>query len=148
MPVEAEIAPIDARAVCFDSLPDYVLIPGDEKYIKAIWDTWLYDKNSHTNCCELTPSYYLIHVSTSIEFNDAGANLSDDEKERIYSRYENEQTDDKYVHCHDIDAQEEKLKEKPFRYHVYGDPGVSFEDCPKDEQMDSIREHFRANAPF
>lgn len=146
--VAEETVPIDARVIKLNSTPDYCLKHGDKQFIKRIWDVWVYDKNQHTHCCELTPSYSLIHLYTEVELSDKGSALPDAKKDEIYERYEHEPTDDKYVHVSDIDRLEEILLKKPFRYYVYGNPGVSFDDVDRDQQMESLREHFNANHPL
>ena len=60
-----------------------------------VYDYYLYDANQTTNCCELTPSYYLFCVYTETENT-----LS----ETKYDEFEyNDSHENIYMHCADAD---------------------------------------------
>lgn len=150
--VKVEI-PIDARIIKLDHTEYFSIAEADKPYINKIMAVFLYDKNSHTHCCELTPSYWMNFLYHEIEFTEKGNALDEvgypseeyDKREELLDSYENEPDDGMYVHVWNIDQLEEELSKQQFRYHVVGNPGVKFEDVPRDEQMEALREHYNCN---
>jgi len=148
----AQILPIDARVVALNATASYLIDAEDRSFIERIDEVFLYDRNERTCCCELTPSYYLIHLYTSVVFRRD--KLPDERRqEEIEQQYAFLPTDNCYVHCHTIDAIAERAE--PFRYHRHGEPG--FETCRAefdsdqawhDAVMEALREHFCANHPI
>lgn len=70
--------------------------------VKAIYAHYLFDENSHTHCCEITPSYWLRWVGFDIEMEEAGADVP----EKLYSTVEDSFhaiDNDCYYHCRVID---------------------------------------------
>lgn len=64
-----------------------------------IYATYLYDSNCHTYCCELTPSYYLIHLfSTPLEDDEDGSAA-----EMIRAAQAGDDQNG-YYHCRSIDS--------------------------------------------
>ena len=120
-----------------DETNNYNLDPRESGYIQSIRGAYLYDRNEQTCCCEITPSYDLLHLYDEVVFNEEGEKLSEEEKSVIYDIYENCSGDDIYVHCHTID----KMKKQ---YH-YGSTGVKYSESDYDEQIEGLREHFCAN---
>jgi hypothetical protein len=144
---------IDARVIAINRTHNYLIAEGHQPSIARIEEVYLYDKNQHTHCCEFTPSYYLIHLYTRVNFTPVGNELSDHEQNEIFEAYEHEDTDNCYIHCHEIDALEAKAK--PFTYHTHGDPEFGdaedeFEtkEAFHDAVMEALREHFQANCPI
>lgn len=142
-----ETIPIDARVIALNETRNYNFKKGDKQYIKAMLGVYLYDKNSHTHCCSLTPSYWLIHLYDVCVLNSKGDKLDDSEKDRLFEEYENCPQDQtgSYFDVGGIDSLEESLQGKHFRYHVYGSPKVSEDDVSRDDQMEALREHFCCN---
>jgi hypothetical protein len=141
--------PIDAHVVAIDATEFYEIDKADRPFIAAIRNVYLYDKNSLTHICSLTPSYWLVHLYDQVIFNKKGNKLSDDRKNEIYEKYEFCGNDDDYFDCGRIDAIEDAgLAGKRFVHHYHGATGVSYEDTPYDEQIDSLREHFSGNTPI
>lgn len=143
---------IDARVVALNATANYMIDQDDQPFIERIDDVFLYDRNERTHCCEWTPSYYLIHLYTSIVFR-IDDRLDEATEERLKQRYADLPTDNCYVHCHQIDAIEAKAK--PFQYHTHGDPGFAKshaefgnEEAWHDAVMEALREHFCANCPI
>ena len=133
---KSEIKP-DFQAVKLNVTRFYRIEKEDTSYIDAIWDVFMYDKNTHTYCCEMTPSYFLIHLYTTVVFKDELCKESDAVSEsirdRIDQRYCFEPTDDCYMHVSDID--ELPLRDKT----NYAEP---FED------EEDAREYMCGNCPF
>lgn len=84
--------------------------------------TYIYDSETHTHCCELTPSYEMRYAGFDLDL----PNLSDEDREKIDEevignmRYDS----DHYRHCH----------------------RVSGKDCSIDfESIEEALEHFQGN---
>jgi hypothetical protein len=155
MPDTTTFADIDARVIALNRTHNYVIDEKHQPYIARIEEVYLYDKSQHTHCCEFTPSYYLIHLYTRVIFTPAGDQLSDHDQDQIFQEYEHEDTDNLYVHCHEIDALEEKARPNDFTYYAHGDPefGEAEDDFESEEAyhdavIEALREHFQANCPI
>ena len=139
---------IDAYAIALDETEFYNLDPADAKHIKRIFGAYVFDRNQQTHLCELTPSYYLIYLYTSIEFAD------DDTREALDEKYAHEATDDgDYIHCHE--AEKILAAAKPYTVSHYGDVAEhdredDIEDLDQryDAELERIREDLCANCPF
>jgi hypothetical protein len=95
--------------------------------------TFVFDHNSATHCCELTPSYELHLAGT--EFTTS-RELSDAEREEIEDRVrvgESECDDVEYHHCSSID---DKKRSSPVR---------QFVDCADDVTIAEVVEYYQAN---
>jgi hypothetical protein len=132
---------------------DYHIEPADAPYIRRILEGYVFDRNQQTHCCELTPSYYLLYLFTSVELTDAGLALDDDARGTLYDRYEAESSDDCYVHCSDV----ERLLAPAALLTVnhYGDTqpyqqeeDVNDPEARHDAELENIREYLRCNHPF
>ncbi len=137
--------PIDAHLVMFDTTSKWNFRDEDKPYIDQIHSVYLFDQNEITHCCELTPSYYLIHLYDEVILSEAGGELSEEKKSELYEFYESPVVDNCniYVHCYMID---EIVKEnKRSRHYHYGETGISFEDVSVEDQMESLRERYNCN---
>ncbi len=142
-PETEERAPIDAYVVALDETWGWILDKADAPFIKAIRTVYLFDRNERVHCCEMTPSYYEIHLYHQVECQPG---TSEDRAQAIYDKYENLPGDDFYVHCCDL---EKIIKaDEPFTVHHYGATTVSYDDVSRDDQLDALREHFCANNPL
>jgi hypothetical protein len=95
--------------------------------------TFVFDHNSFTNCCELTPSYELHLAGT--EFTTS-RELSEAEREELEDRIrvgESECDDVEYHHCSSID---DKKRSKPIR---------QFENCEDDVTIEDVIEYYKGN---
>jgi hypothetical protein len=144
---------IDAVAIALDETEYYQIDPEDAPYIRRILGGYVFDRNLHTHCCELTPSYFLIFLFTSVELTDAGLALDDDARGEIYDKYEYEGGDDCYMHVHTVDAI--IAKAEPYTVCEYGDvTGHQLEDDiadvdeRHDAELEAIHEDLCANHPF
>ena len=114
----------------------------DRPFIRQARGVYLFDRNQHTYCCEMTPSYYLIHLYDEILLTEEGEAL--DDPDRLYETYECCNGDDRYAHCRDIDAIIER--DEPFTVYHYGDTDADADaDAEYDEQLDALRENFCCN---
>jgi hypothetical protein len=136
----------DIRVISLDETEYYAIDEADRPFIKAMRGVYMYDKNQQTHCCELTPSYWLIHVEDQVIFTDKCPDYDDEKRDELEQKYANStDTNGIYMHCHDVDALEEKLKGEKWRYRVHGDTEVSLGDVPYDDQIESLLEYFRGN---
>ena len=95
-----KVSDSDFYAVAFDETKDYNIDPSDKRYIKAIFGVYIFDKNSHTYAAELTPSYWLEPVYTTIDFTDSDLEMRD----HLDQKYAHEGMEGMYVHVHTLDA--------------------------------------------
>jgi len=135
--------PIDARLIAMDQTRYYAIEEQDRPFIRQIRAVYLYDRNEVTHLCEFTPSYFLIHLYDEVVLTDAGAALDDHRQDEIYQRYENCGSEDTYMHCADVDQMARSGRR--FTHHKHGRTGVKLTDVPREEQMESLREHFSCN---
>ena len=141
---------IDAYAVALDETDHYNLDPADARYIKRIDGVYLFDAREQTHCCELTASYWLIYLYTSIVFTD---DADDAVREALDEKYAHEPSDDIYVHCGSIDK---IIREgKRDRIDHYGDCAehdfcdeIADADKRHDAEMEEIREDLQGYCPF
>ena len=141
--------PIFACLVALDFGDNWQISEADKPFIQSIRSIFFYDKNERTHLCEFTPSYYLVFLNHTVILTEAGEALSESAKDTLYQRYEFEEQDNPYYHCHDIDAFEERAKGKhgeKGRWHKYGRTGVSYKDSDRDSQIEGLREHFQGNS--
>lgn len=92
--------------------------------------TYVFDRNSVTYCCELTPSYCLHLVGTNFE---TSRELSDIERESIEEKImigDMENDDIEYHHCSSI-TKSNVIKQ--------------FVDCDDDVTIDDVREYLQGN---
>ena len=122
MPDTENRVTIDACVIALNRTQNYFIEEKHQPFIARIEEVYLYDKNQHTHCCEFTPSYFLIHLYTRVIFTPVGDQLNDHEQDEIFQAYEHEDTENCYVHCHEIDTLEGKAQPKDFTYHTHGDP--------------------------
>lgn len=115
-------------AIGLDVTRHYNLAAEDRPHIARIIDTFMYDRSVRTHCCELTPSYWLVYLHTEIEWQGFP---SDEVRERIDQRYAHEETDDIYVHCHEVEAARQMNV-------AYGEPAT----------QEEAREYWQGNCPF
>ena len=132
---KSEIKP-DWQAVKLDVTKLYNIEEKDKPFIKSINDVFMYDKNTHTFCCEATPSYFLIHLYTFVEFNEEdllGPANKVVERDGIEQRYCYEHTDDCYMHAHEVD-------------NLPGRDKTNYSKTFEDEE--DAREYMQGNYPF
>lgn len=137
--------PIDCWVIALDE-PTHFIPEEDAPFIKQVRSTYLFDRNEHTYCCEMTPSYYLYHVNDEVIFTEAGEALPESEKEGICEQYESygDPDSNRYMHTYIVDQIIEA--NEPFTVHHDGETGVSYDDTPYDEQIDSLLEYFQGNS--
>jgi hypothetical protein len=146
---ETEVqTPIDAYAVALDETTNYEIDETDRPYIECIVGVYLFDRNQRTRCCELTPSYWLIHLYDQVRLTPAGQALDEYQLDEIYQKYEYCGGEDIYVHCHSVERIIAKANENPFTVYHYGDPEVDEDDVDYDDQMEGVREYLCGNCPF
>ena len=140
------VAPIDAFAVALDETANYEIAEKHRPYIKRIMGVYLFDRNQRIHCCELTPSYYLIHLYDQVILTEAGEAMGEEFKDDLHEEYEHCGGENIYVHCSEIS----KLIDRNEKWTVYyyGDPEIDYEDSDYDDQMEGIREYLCANCPF
>jgi len=137
---------MDIHVVALVETSHYHIDSADVPYIAQIRGVYLFDKEQRTHCCELTPSYYLIHLYDQVILSEAGDALDDDQKDRLYQAYEYNGGENNYVHCHEIDAIVERADQG--EHYVYGDSEVKEDDVEYDDQIEAVREHLCGNCPL
>jgi hypothetical protein len=124
----SDIVP-DFHAVAIKETGYYRIDPEDAPFIKDIFQTYVFDMNERTFCCEITPSYSLEPVYTSVEFT---TDTPDEVRERLSEKYECEPSDHSYMHCSRVQGY---IKAHPDRHHHYGEG----------ESLDEAREFYQGN---
>lgn len=93
--------------------------------------TYVFDHNSSTNLCEITPSYKLHRVGT--EFSTS-VDLSDEKREEIEEKIRAAESVDSheviYIHCNEV------TKSEPIR---------QFVDCDAETKIEEVIEYYQAN---
>ena len=135
--------PIDAYVVSFSQIGDYSIKEEDRRHIQDIRGVYIFDRHQRTFCCEMTPSYWLIHLYDEVILTPEADKLEEFEKDAIYQEYEYCGGEDIYIHCHTIDAMIEA--NKPFSVHHYGRTNVRYDESDYDEQLEGLREYFCCN---
>ena len=107
-----------------------------------ITSTYIFDKNSVTYCCELTPSYELHRVATDFS---TSREMTEYEREiidaKIFQAIEGNNDDVAYHHCSTIDEHTEKGVKVPCKSHQIG----KFVGCDNDVTIEEIREYYLGN---
>lgn len=137
---DTEKLPIDAYVVAFDETGNYRIAEKHRPFIQSIRGVYLFNRNEETYCCELTPSYFLIHLYDEVIFE---GEVSEELRDEISQKYEHCGGDDIYVHCRTIDSL--MPGHRPGWIHHYGNTEVSYDDSDYNEQMEGLREHFCGN---
>ena len=138
---------IDAFVVSFNETEHYFISEEHLPYIAQIRGIYFFNRNERTHVCEMTPSYWLMHVSDEVHLTEAGEALSDDDKAKIYEAYEHEGGDDMYIHCHIVDSMiKMRGKKRRGKVYHYGKTGASYSEVSYDDQIDSIREYIQGNS--
>ena len=118
---------VKVNAISVDYTAFYNLAVDDASHIKAIKTVYIYEPDSHTHLCELTPSYFLSNLYTYIEFAD---NVSDDKREYLDQRYCYEDSEDTYMHCSRVGRMPER------------------KECGNFDSFEDAREYLQGNCPF
>ena len=99
-----------------------------------MFSIYIFDRNSSTNCCELTPSYALYRAGT---FFTTSRNLTEEEREALENTMQQaiEDAGDgvEYWHCSFID--------KKCNSH----PVTKFIGCDEDVTIDDVIEYYQGN---
>ncbi len=134
---------IDAWSIALDETNHYGIFNADAPLIKQIRAVYLLDRNQRTHACEVTPSYWLIHLYDQVILFD---DVEESQREELYDVYECHPGEDIYVHCSAIDQLIDENDHGVVNH--YGDPGVSFDDVDYNDQMESLREYLCCNCPL
>lgn len=76
------------------------------QYADKIFSVYLFDRNSTTNCCELTPSYELRFLYYSVQWKNS-FDLNEDKREELLSVVDEAEGEAElviYVHCNQIES--------------------------------------------
>jgi len=133
---------MNIHVVALNETGNYNITDEDRPYIAKIRGVYLFDIDQHTNVCELTPSYYLIHLCDQVILTPAGTALDDDQRDCLYQTYEYCDGKNSYYHCHEIDT---LIKTDPDNHCAYGDSVV---EGDYDEQIKAVQEYLCANCPL
>lgn len=106
-----------------------------------IISTYVFNHNSATHCCELTPSYELHLAGTEFK---TSREMSDAERDEIDEKINGaigESDLIEYHHCSTIDGYREKGVDIPGK----SKPIRQFVGCDNDVTIDEVREYYLAN---
>lgn len=135
--MEEKTYPIQVTLIKQDMTPFYYLDELSFKdKIKKIYDIYLFNRNEHVHCCEITPSYETHYLRSTYDSEDI---LSDDELEEIdvfLMEANNGNDNDYYQHCRDVDR------------FVKENEKLSFVDKVEYESIDEAIEYHNGNHVF
>jgi hypothetical protein len=137
---EKQITP-DYHVIVINQNLEHWNIPEIRQYIEMIEGVWLFDRNSHTYMCELTPSYILHPVETRAvlrhEFLD-----DDTIRDKVHSIMTTwGDTDTEAHHCRVVDKWLEDGN-RDFKRLTH----TMEEDETKDEFFERVMEYCRCNS--
>lgn len=98
---EKRTVPPDYWAIALDETKYYNIDPEDRPLIERILGIYFFDRNVHTHCCEITPSYWLEYHSASIHFRD---DVSENDRDRLDYKYGHEPSEGSYYHVAAIES--------------------------------------------
>lgn len=104
----------------------------DKRYIKEIRSTYIYDPESGTYLCELTPSYDLRFLHTFIVWDGDPSEETRAELDETYCYTDNE---DVYMHVSDV---RNFAKRNP----------ANAKECGEFDDTEEAREYLNGNWPF
>lgn len=113
--------------------------------VESFGEVYLFDRNRHVRCCELTPSYEMHPVELSTRFQPGCPDAAREQVlEEVQADASMQEREVKYLHVQDVEQKLAAWVEADQAYN-YGDSGVSFEDTPYEDQLTSLVEHFQSN---
>lgn len=127
------------------------------QHIERIETVWLFDRNVHVHCCEITPSYELWPIETRAIFTDHIERcLVDGPEEELATidkiRDEIDELvrtgEDYEVSYRHVAAMDRFLKAWDTEQHEIGDYlcGLPYEDTPYEKQREQALEYYRCNS--
>lgn len=99
----------------------------DRPYVKAVLTVYFYTPEERTHCCEITPSYDLRYLYTTL---DLDLDTPEEKREELYEKWCTEPGEDTYMHCSRV----EKMSD--------------LKECGDFDDMDEAREYLQGNCPF
>lgn len=134
---------VKINLIALDETEYYNIAEEDRPHIKKILGVYMYQPDVRTHCCELTPSYWLEPLYTTIVFADHVYGEGPDDSieallilqdliDSLDNKYAHEPMEGCYVHCRVIQA-------RPFNSeHIEGGEFESEEEA---------REYYQGNCP-
>jgi hypothetical protein len=125
---------LDIHVIALEETEFFQLEESERPYIRGIHGVYFYDKNCHTYCCELSPSYYFHFLYYTVIVHES---VDDSVRERLSDKYETLPSEDMYINVYLADAlQERYIAEKaPFMYHHEG-------SIPLCEEGETVEERY------
>lgn len=139
-------ARIDAYAIALDETDGYIIADKDRPYIRAIRGVYCFDRNRRTYCCELTPSYFLIHLYDAVIWTEAGEALDGFKLDELDQKYAYCGGEDCYMHCSRV--QRIIDRDQPHTVGHIGDVDWADPDMDYDERIEALVEGLSADCPF
>ena len=124
----------DFWGVLLDETKFFNIAPEDRRHIESIMTLYVFDRSERTYVAEMTPSYFLVPVWTTVRFKDV--DLDEDTRSDLDEKYSYEGSDDTYMH---LSAVERFIKRNPKRVVQYG---------YAEEGVDEVVEEYSANWPL
>lgn len=109
---------IRLKETSYWNLPEHL-----RPFVADIYGIYAFDRNSHTYCCEITPSYWLWHIANDWRHTQAWSDLSDRKRDEVSEEIESvirhAEADDSshYQHAANVD----RLIEQGVTRHEAGD---------------------------
>lgn len=118
----------DWWCVALDETRYYNIAEEDKPKIEKIVGVYIFNRSEYTHCCEIAPSYSLIHLYDAVYLTEFGEDFGDEMDEK----YAHNDSDDCYMHVADVEAIDASKKKQ------YGEA----------ENEDEVREYWQGNCPF
>jgi len=149
-----EVRP-DFRVIGLDQTEYYSFPSVDKPFIEKVVAVYVYDYNRHVNCAEVTPSYELNYLYTTLFLTEQGHDLDPEQQDRLFQEYEGTTDADSvvYQHVRSVDARQEILEAKHL-YYRYGDDlsGLNTDEADYDTReewydavVEKLCDHLRGN---
>ena len=139
--LETETRPVKPVVIGFDRTQHLNIAEADRPFIKAFIQVYIYDPSVGVHCCELTPSYELLHLYDTLILNEPPKDMSDDEFRDLNGRLDADYCYEpsepfEYHHCRSI----ERLIQAKHPY--------LYQSTSEFDSMDEAEERYRCNPPF
>jgi len=112
-----------------------------QEKVDKVWGIYIFDKNTHTHCCEITPSYCLYNAGFAIEAPELDQDELEELEQDMYAGFCTEPVT--YMHCHSVD----KMPEENFDwdFHLNEDEYNFDDDDEYQQMMDDMIQYYCGN---
>jgi len=142
----------DCYIVAIDIDPAFVTIdPEDAAVVKGIRQVFVFDRNRHIHCAELTASYELHPLYDTMVFHDGVTVDDDDHLYELAEKYERNDSETEYHHVSPFDRY---IMRNPHLVHRIGGYAVRLDwegegdETDYEEVLEYVIERYRGNHVF